>query len=340
MTQLRRPRWPVALALAFALVAGAFTYGWEKQSGYYAFLPDPAHPLAKVVHARGGRPPAKDTGFYFVDVNLLHANLIQKLWAEHLVDGASLVPDREILAPGQSNQQRVQQDFHAMATSQQTAKVVAERGLGKRVPLIRQGALLVGIESGDPAAKAGIEAGDVVTSVNGDPVRSAQDMIDDMRPVHPGQSVRLTLRQAGKVTVPTIRSPKPPVHAIIGVSVADAVRFGKLPIPVKIDTGDIGGPSAGLSFALEIYDSLSGRHLLDGHKIAVTGELDVAGTVHAIGGVQQKTVGAIEAGADTFLVPVGDNLRDARAAAHGRIHVIGVTSFTQALAVIRRLPPG
>jgi PDZ domain-containing secreted protein len=62
--------------------------------------------------------------------------------------------------------------------------------------------------------------------------------------------------------------------------------------------------------------------------------------VHAIGGVQQKTVGAIEAGADTFLVPAGDNVTDARAAAHGRIHVIGVTSFTQALAVIRRLPPG
>ena len=83
---------------------------------------------------------------------------------------------------------------------------------------------------------------------------------------------------------------------------------------VSFSTRRIGGPSAGLAFALEIYDSLSGRHLLDGHKIAVTGELDLAGGVHAIGGVKQKTIGAIDAGADTFLVPAGDNLRDARQA--------------------------
>jgi Lon-like protease len=335
---MRKPRWPIALAVAFAIVAAGFTYGWETQSGYYAFLPDPAHPLAKVVHAQGGTAPAKDTGFYFVDVSLLHANLIQKFWAEHLVDGASLVPDKQILAPGQSNQQRVHEDLHAMTTSQETAKVVAERALGKKVPILRQGALLLGIVSGDPAAKAGLQPGTIVTSVNGQPVHSAQDLVDDMRPVKPGQSVRLTLSKGDPVTVRTIASPKP-VHAIIGVSVGDAVRIGKLPVPVKIDTGDIGGPSAGLGFALEIYDSLSGRQLLHGHKIAVTGELDLAGGVHEIGGVQQKTIGAIDAGADTFLVPKGDNLRDATAAAKGRIHVIGVTSFAQALQVIRGLPP-
>ena len=338
MTPLRKPRWPVALAVVFALIAVAFTYAWETQSGYYAFLPDQAHPLAQVVHAQGGKPPANDTGFYFVDVNLLHANLIQKFWAEHLVDGASLVPDREILAPGQSNQQRVHEDMSAMTTSQETAKVVAERALGKPVPIVRQGALLVGIVSGEPAAKAGLQPGSIVTAVNGAPVHSAQDMIADMKPVKPGQSVRLALSKGDPVTVQTIASPKP-VHAIIGVSVGDAVRIGKLPVPVRIDTGDIGGPSAGLGFALEIYDSLSGRQLLRGHKIAVTGELDLAGGVHEIGGVQQKTIGAIEAGADTFLVPKGNNLRDARAAAHGRINVIGVTSFRQALAVIRGLPP-
>ena len=144
MTELRKPRWPVALAVVFALIAAGFTYAWETQSGYYAFLPDPAHPLAQVVHAQGGKPPAKNTGFYFVDVNLLHANLIQKFWAEHLVDGASLVPDREILSPGQSNQQRVHEDLHAMTTSQETAKVVAERALGDKVPILRQGALLLG----------------------------------------------------------------------------------------------------------------------------------------------------------------------------------------------------
>ena len=339
MTQLRRPRWTLVAAIAFALVAAAFTYGWQTQSGYYAFLPDPAHPAAKVVHAPGGKPPADGTGFYFVDVNLLHANLIQKLWAEHLVDGADLVPDKEILAPGESNSQRVSQDMHAMTNSQTTAQVVAERALGKKVPIDEQGALLTGIEPQSPAAKAGLAAGDIVTGVDGKPVKTSADLIHLMAPVKPGQSVRLALRGHAPETVGTVADPHDATHALLGVGVADAVKVGKLPVHVSFSTGDIGGPSAGLAFALEIYDSLSGRHLLDGHKIAVTGELDLGGGVHAIGGVKQKTVGAIDAGADVFLVPRGDNLRDAQKEANGRIKVIGVTSFAQALKVIRALPP-
>jgi PDZ domain-containing protein len=184
-----------------------------------------------------------------------------------------------------------------------------------------------------------LQAGDIVTAVNGTPVRSAADMIADMKPVKPGQRVRLTLKRAGTVTLATTTSPDKPPHAIIGVSIGDAVRVGRVPVPVSFSTGGIGGPSAGLAFALEIYDSLSGRHLLDGHKIAVTGELDLHGGVHAIGGVDQKTIGAIDAGVDTFMVPVGANLTDAKRTAHGRIRVIGVTSFAQALAAIRALPP-
>jgi PDZ domain-containing protein len=346
MSELRRPRerwrdwprWQVALVLSFVLVAGAITYGWETQSGFYAFLPDPAHPAAQVVHVPGEQQPADGSGFYFVDVNVLQANLIQKLWAEHLVDGAALVPDDHILAPGQSNQQRVQQDMRAMTSSQQTAQVVAEQALGKPVQIERLGAQLVAIQNSLPADQAGIKAGDIVTAANGAPVHSAADLIADMKGVKPGQRVRLTLAQAGTETLPTVTSPDLPGRAVIGVSIADAVRVGRIPIHVNFSTGDIGGPSAGLAFALEIYDALSGRHLLRGHRIAVTGELDLGGGVHEIGGVQQKAVGAIDAGADVFIVPAGDNERDARKAAGDRIKVIGVTSFSQALAAIRALP--
>jgi Lon-like protease len=346
MTELRRPldrwrdwpRWQVALVLCFALAGSGVTYGWETESGFYAFLPDPAHPAAQVVHVPDEQPPADGTGFYFVDVNVLQANLIQKLWAEHLVDGAALIPDDHILAPGQSNQQRVREDMRAMTTSQQTAQVVAERALGKPVQIERLGAQLVAIQNGLPADQAGIKPGDIVTAANGMPVHSAADLIAAMKLVAPGHSAQLTLTQAGQVTLPTVTRPDLPGRALIGVSIDDAVRVGRIPIHVTFSTGDIGGPSAGLAFALEIYDALSGRHLLRGHRIAVTGELDLSGGVHEIGGVQQKAVGAIDAGADVFIVPAGDNERDARAVAGDRIKVIGVTSFSQALAVIRALP--
>jgi PDZ domain-containing protein len=110
-------------------------------------------------------------------------------------------------------------------------------------------------------------------------------------------------------------------------------------VHVKFLFSNIGGPSAGLAFTLDIYDSLTGRHLLRGHKIAVTGTISLDGSVGPIGAIQQKTIGAIDAGADTFIVPAGENYRGAVAAAHGRIRVIPVTSFAQALKDIRALPP-
>jgi Lon-like protease len=335
---LRRPRWPVVLAASFALVGAGGTYGWMTDSGYFAFLPDPAHPADQVVHVPGGTPPRDDTHFYFVDVNLLQANLIEKFWAEHLVDGASLVPEHDVLAPGQSDQQRIQQDMSAMMSSQQVAQVVAERALGKPVQILRLGAQVAGVEKGFPADKAGISPGAVITQANGHPIRSASDLIRVLSRIKIGDAVRLVLKKEGVKTVRTVASPQNPRKPIIGVSIGDAVRVGRIPVKVKFSTGGIGGPSAGLAFALEIYDSLSGRHLLRGHKIAVTGQLDLAGGVHAIGGVKQKTIGAIDAGADVFLVPAGENLRDAKAAGGGRIKVIGVTSFTDALRAIRALP--
>jgi PDZ domain-containing protein len=339
MKLLRRVRWSLVGVAALFLVLVVGAYGWTTESGYFALLPDNAHPAANVVHAPGGKPPADGSGFYFVDVNELQANLIQKLWAEHLVEGAQLVPDNQVLAPGQSDQEHITEDARAMTNSQQTAQVVAERALGKQVPIEKLGAQLLGIQPGDPAAKAGLKPGDIVTAANGRPVHTAGDLIRAMQPVKPGQLAHLTLKQAGNVTVGTIASTDHPPRALIGVSIGDAVHVGHIPIPVRFSTGSIGGPSAGLAFALEIYDSLSGRHLLRGHKIAVTGELDLAGGVHEIGGVTQKTIGAINAGADTFLVPAGDNFKDARRTAHGRIHVIAVTGFDQALSVIRGLPP-
>jgi hypothetical protein len=88
----------VVLAAAAALGAGGAGYAWTTDSGYYALLPDPAHEAAKVVHAQGGKPPAKGTGIYFVDVSILRANEVQKLWAEHVVEGAELVPYDHILS--------------------------------------------------------------------------------------------------------------------------------------------------------------------------------------------------------------------------------------------------
>jgi PDZ domain-containing protein len=336
--RLLRRRWPAALAAVVLILLGVLAWAITTPSGYYVFWPDEAHPAVDYLHVPGGQKPAGRSGFYFVDVHELEANKLEEFWGRHLQDGADLVPVRDLRAPGTSETQRVHRDFQAMADSQRTAEVVAEQALGKPVKLARLGALIYAVSPRLPAAKAGIQAGDIITAFDGHPVRTEHDLIRLTAGLSPGDTGEYTFRDAGEKTLRTVASTDGKHRAIIGVAIGDAVRIRRIPVHVRYTIHGIGGPSAGLAFALEIYDSLSGRTLLHGHRIAATGELDLAGDVETIGGAKQKALGAIEAGADTFIVPV-DNVAAARKAAGGRLRVIGVRTFQQALAAVRRLPP-
>jgi Lon-like protease len=336
--RLLRRRWPAGLAVVVLAILGVLAWAMTTPSGYYVFWPDEAHPAVDYVHVPGGKAPSGNSGFYFVDVHELEANKLEEFWGRHLQDGADLIPVRDLRAPGVSESQRVHQDFQAMADSQRTAEVVAERALGKPVKIARLGALIYSVSNGLPAAQAGVRPGDVITAFDGHPVRTEEDLIRLTRRLEPGDTGTYTFRDAGRKTLRTVASTDGKHRAIIGVAIGDAVRVGSVPVHVRYTIHGIGGPSAGLAFALEIYDSLSGRSLLHGHRIAATGELDPFGDVGAIGGAKQKALGAIEAGVDTFIVPV-DNVAAARNAADGRLRVIGVKTFAQALRVVRRLPP-
>lgn len=314
-------------------------YAWETPSGDYAIWPDTAHPTAQYLLIPHGKPPAPGTGFYFVDVRIVDANLLTKFWAEHLVNGGGVLPIAAVRAPGQSNQQYNAEDLQQMATSQQIAQAVAEQALKMPVRFASTGVVVASLSPGLPAAKAGVQPGWVISKVNGHSVRSAEGLLAITQNIRPGQVVHYVFAGHAPMALRTVADRADRSKAIIGITIAETVRITRIPVPVKFLTQGIGGPSAGLAFALDIYDALSGRKLLRGHRIAVTGELSLDGTVSPIGGVVQKTIGAIDAGDDTFLVPAGQNYRDAVREAHGRIRIIAVTSFQQALRVIRSLKP-
>ncbi len=133
----------------------------------------------------------------------------------------------------------------------------------------------------------------------------------------------------------TVPSPADPSRPIVGISVDQDADID-VPVDVDIDLGSVGGPSAGLPFALEIADQL-GRDVTHGCRIAATGELALDGTVLSVGGLQQKTIGARQADVDVFVVPAGTNAAEARRYA-GDLEVLPVESFQQALRQLATSP--
>jgi PDZ domain-containing protein len=137
------------------------------------------------------------------------------------------------------------------------------------------------------------------------------------------------------VSIETVADPLDKKRALVGFTPDQAADI-RLPLKVTIDAGNVGGPSAGLAFALQVMEEL-GRDVDHGYKVAATGQINLDGSVTPIGGVKQKTYGVRKSKADVFLVPAGDNAREARRYADG-LRIIPVKSFAQALHALATLP--
>jgi PDZ domain-containing protein len=321
-----------ALGLVLFAVAVAL---YVVPSNEYIFLPDKAHPVAPLVTVPGGKDPVHG-GVYFVDVVVRKATILEKLFGG-LHEGADLYPASAVNPPGVGDKQRRRIDLQDMVHSQQIAAAVALRAAGKHVVLRSTGALIDQVVAGMPAVGK-LEPDDVIVSIDRKPVRNPHDVFVAMSSHKIGDVVAIAVRRGKQTLIERMRTVtsggKPPRRPVVGVIVEPAVDI-HLPFPVSIDAGNVGGPSAGLAFALEVLEKL-GHNVVHGHKIAATGEIFPDGSVGPIGGIKQKTIGAREAGVDAFLVPAGENARDARKEAGG-LRIIPVESFPQALHALATL---
>lgn len=299
----------------------------------YIFLPDKAHPVAPLITVPGGHDPTHG-GIYFVDIKLRKAKLIERLFGG-LHEGADLYPASEINPPGGGEAERRQIDIQDMLNSQEVAAAVALRADGKKVVQTPIGATVDQVVSGTPAVGR-LDPDDIITAIDGKPVKTPGDVITAMAGHKPGDTVAFSIRRVGAARVVTVKTiPEPATdRAVVGITLRPAVDI-HLPVDVRIDAGDVGGPSAGLAFALGILQEL-GRNIVRGHKIAATGEILPDGSVGSIGGVKQKTIGARQAHVDAFLVPAGDNAQEAKRYAHG-LRIIAVKNFPQALRALATL---
>ena len=321
-----------AAAVVAAVVAGLFVIPSEK----YIFLPDDANAVAPVVAVEGEKPDDDGGGIYYLDVLVRKAVLAERLYPD-LREGSTLVPPEAVRPPGVDDDTRRRIDLRSMATSQDKAAAVALRELGYDVEADPEGALVTAVLEGAPAVGK-LKPSDVIVGIDGATIETLTDVREALAEVRPGERVRLRVRdgeELRQVTIRTVENPEDPERAVIGVLIEQAARVD-IPLDVEIDTGNVGGPSAGLAFALGILEDL-GREVDRGYDVAVTGEIELDGSVAPVGGVKQKTIGARRSGMDVLLVPAGDNAEVARRHA-GSMTVFAVENFDEALRKLATLP--
>ncbi len=326
-------------ASVIALLAGVAVALWLIPSGDYIFLPDPADPVAPLVEVAGERSQAASGGggIYYVSVLVRRATLLERLFPG-IREGSSLVPAEQVNPPGVGDRARRKEDLRQMTRSQTVASAVALRALGYKVNVRSTGVRIAAVAPESPAAGK-LETSDVVVAVDGEAVREPEDLRRLISVRKPGSRVRLSVRAAEgvrQIELRTVADPREPERARIGV-LGEGEADIDLPIRVEIDLDGVGGPSAGLAFALDVLEEL-GRDVDRGYDVAATGAIRLDGTVEPVGGVKQKVFGARRAGVDVFLVPAGDNAATAQRYA-GDLRIIPVRNFAGALRALGTLPP-
>jgi PDZ domain-containing secreted protein len=364
----------VALLVVVAVIAGVVLWSDHEASRYYIFEPGSAPQLTTSASCRltgsgdlvlpdgrpcarlvipGGRGHALDGSLRMVDVLVGKATAGE--WAldelgllGHFERAAQLLPNAEVLGTAPASQLACQ-DAQEMAGAQTLAPFVALQHLGYKVAAHDLGAQIIEVIPGLPAARAGIECNDLITSIAGQAVRTVTDVARIVGAHKPGETVTITVRRTGtdgqtrSLTLHAHLEGRPqlpgvtadPKDPFLGITSQTDTTY-QVPFHVGIDVGNIGGPSAGLALTLGILDTLSSGHLTGGHDVAATGEIEPDGTVAPIGGVAQKAVAVERAGAQLFLVPTA-NYAAAMAQPHGHLKIEAVNNVTQALADLKAI---
>lgn len=212
----------------------------------------------------------------------------------------AVVPLEEFYPPGATQKQLDTQSTAEMTDSQQDAKAAALRQLGYAVPATVQ---VAAVQPGS-AASGRLRAGDVVRTANGRAVSSTTALQEAVRANGAGSPMAIGITRGSRESTVSVTPRTVDVggtkRALLGIGTSERFRF---PFAVDIRLANVGGPSAGMMFALGIIDKLTPGAMTGGRHIAGTGTIDAGGTVGPIGGIAQKMAGARAAGATVFLAP-------------------------------------
>ena len=324
--------WPLLIVGSLLVMGILMVVAWNIELPYLAFSSGPVSDAADAIVAEEVEvfPPEGELLMLTVvsqDVNIFEA-LIAAI--DPTID---LVRREAYRPPGESDEEYRNRVLDQMSDSHRVSIAIALQELGYEMQ--PTGVLVVGVAEGKAVSQV-LAVGDIIDTINGLPVTSLSDISAALNMLDVGDVIELEITREGSVQVVEIEltTRDDTGGPMIGIT---AQALTEPPFPVSIETGVIGGPSAGMMHTLAIIELLTADELTNGHIVAGTGTVRPDGTIGNIGGVRQKIVGAEAAGADYVLVPAG-NYEAALTAERDSIEIVPVADISEALAFFETLP--
>jgi len=244
----------------------------------------------------------------------------------------AVVPMESVFPADVTTEERDEANQVAMVNSQQDAIAAALTSLGYEYPSELS---VVSLAEGAPAEGL-IEAGDLIETVNGETVADITALRAALTASGAGTPVTIGLSRDGTDQDVEVVPIDMDGSVVLGINVASTYQF---PFDVNIQLDKVGGPSAGMMFALGIIDKLTPGSIHGGADVAGTGTIDQSGTVGPIGGVRQKLFGAKEAGAEWFLAPTA-NCDEVTGHVPDGLTVLAVSTLDESLAALDTIRTG
>jgi PDZ domain-containing protein len=296
---------------------------------YYSIGPGPARAVQPLIQF-DDRPRYESEGSFVltsVRFDQLTAYGIVVAWLD---PGVSVVPRSDLFVPGETAEQERERSISQMDQSKLDAAFVVLEELTDYPEEHGDGVLIESVVEGC-AADGELFPGDIVQAIDGTEVEDVGDARRVIRTASSGAQLTFDVTVDGEPeTVSLVREPcGGSERPLVGVSMIES-----FPFDVRIQSGSIGGPSAGLAWALALYDLLTPGDLTGGRTIASTGQLGIDGAVYPIGGAADKVVAAESAGATVLMLP-SSNIEEARSAGDPEIELVPVETFAEALAYLQ-----
>ena len=275
---------------------------------------------------------------YQLTVRRDEANALIYAWS-YISDAVDLYPREVILPKGVSPEELSQISIQNMKTSENVAIAVALKYLGYDITSKGDGVSVVGILDDSPV-KDKLKRGDLLNSINNDEISSASEFIAMLRTYDIGDTVKIGLirdvegnlknLEIETKLIEHVEYEGEPMVGFLATTVNERFDF---PFEIDIKTGNVGGPSAGLMMALNVYNNLIPEDITNSLVIAGTGTIEIDGSVGPVGGVKQKVIAAKRAGAELILVPTA-NFEEAKPLETESTEIVAIDTFDEALQVI------